>query len=61
VVFADYLQRLNVFYRKFRDECAFAAPPAIAVDAANELLTLTHDLDQRLLAAVTIHPSFLSR
>jgi len=54
-------QRLNVFYRKFRDECAFAALPAIAVDAANELLTLTHDLDQRLLAAVTIHPSFLSR
>jgi len=49
------------FYRKFRDECAFAALPAIAVDAANELLTLTHDLDQRLLAAVTIHPSFLSR
>jgi hypothetical protein len=43
------------------DKCALSSPPTIALDAADELLTITHDLDQRLLAAVTIHPSFLSR
>jgi len=39
-------QRLNVFYRKFRDECAFAALPAIAVDAANELFSIAINLDE---------------
>ena len=43
-------QRLNVFYRKFRDECAFAALPAIAVDAADQPFAVVVNLNERTMA-----------
>jgi hypothetical protein len=53
-------ERLNLFYREIHNKRALASPPAIAFDTADELLTITVDLDQRLLAAITVHPSFLT-
>jgi len=41
---------LNVFYRKFRDECAFAALPAIAVDAADQPFAVVVNLNERTMA-----------
>jgi hypothetical protein len=58
---------LNIFYCQLHNKRALVSPPAIAVDAADELLTITVNLDERLMAAVAVHrvrlyfgPSFLS-
>jgi hypothetical protein len=48
-------KRLNVSYRKVHNKRALASPPAIAVDAAGELLSIPFDLDEWLLAALTVH------
>jgi hypothetical protein len=49
------LERLNLFYREIHNKRAPGSSPAVAVDAADELLTITVDLDQRLLAALAFH------
>ena len=48
-------ERPNLFYRKVHNKCALASPPAIAVDAANELLSITVDFDKETFAAVAVH------
>jgi hypothetical protein len=49
-------ERLNIFYRHIHNKRAPSSPPTIALNAADELLAIPFNLDERLLAAVTMHP-----
>src|SRR5262249_38765811 len=48
-------KRLNIFYREIFNKRAPTSLPAIAINAAGELLTIMFNLNHGLVAAVAVH------